>query len=307
MNYLETLRQSKEKEQVAYQAFMLKAKDAETQFFCFFEGKDSPYYASRISFYYPKNIPINCGGRENVLKVHALIKNHREYDKYKKAYFMDKDFNPTLPAQDPPIFETPCYSIENFYTSCEVFEAILLHFFGFSAQDVDFQACLQLYKDRQKEFHEATLLFNAWYACLIDLRNSAGKKTGVSLAEKLPKDFITISLDSVTQQYDLALIKRTFPDATPINATDLEAKIQIFQACNAQQTFRGKFEMQFLLEMIFLLIDDANTKNKQIFVKNKINATFGQGARMNNEQGLLAFSGQAETPQSLKDYLQLFI
>ena len=125
MSYLDELRQSRGKAQVAYQDFILHTRANKEGLFCFFEGKDNAYYIPRVKQFTNKYHPINCGGREKVLKVYDLINNHREYDQYKKAFFIDRDFNPSLSPPNPKIFETPCYSIENFYTSVNVFQEII--------------------------------------------------------------------------------------------------------------------------------------------------------------------------------------
>ena len=117
MSYLDTLKQSKDKPQVAFQEFTLSTRKHAEHLFCFFEGKDNPYYVPRIKRFTDNYFPIKCGGRENVLEVYRLITNRVEYNHYKKAFFIDRDFNPTLPIQNPPIFETPCYAIENLYVS----------------------------------------------------------------------------------------------------------------------------------------------------------------------------------------------
>ena len=58
MSYIEELRQSKNKAQVAYQEFALSTKKLPTHLFCFFEGKDNPYYVPRIKrFTERKRIP----------------------------------------------------------------------------------------------------------------------------------------------------------------------------------------------------------------------------------------------------------
>jgi Protein of unknown function (DUF4435) len=115
-----------------------------------------------------------------------LITTHKEYDKYKKAFFIDRDFNPSLPAHNPPIFETPCYSIENLYVSFDVFKAILINEFHLSeVSDSAFETCLTLYMKMQNEYHDAIMLFNAWYACLIDIRNKESIQTGVTLGERI--------------------------------------------------------------------------------------------------------------------------
>ena len=76
-------------------------------FFCFFEGKDNAYYVPRIKSFTENYYPIQCGGRDKVLAVHRLITYHFEYDKYKKGFFIDRDFNEPLQSLEPPVFETP--------------------------------------------------------------------------------------------------------------------------------------------------------------------------------------------------------
>lgn len=125
MSYLDKLKQSRNKPQVAYQEFNLYTRQNKDGLFCFFEGKDNAYYVPRIKHFTDNYHPIMCGGRDKVLDVYRLINIHREYDKYKKAFFIDRDFNEPLAPHNPPIFETPCYSIENFYVSVNVFKEIL--------------------------------------------------------------------------------------------------------------------------------------------------------------------------------------
>jgi hypothetical protein len=154
--------------------------------------------------------------------------------------------------------------------------------------------------NRQKEFHQATILFNAWYACLIEMRHTTDDKTGVQLEDRLPKNFITISLQSISAHYDIEKIKQTFPTALEPSDDVLQTKIAEFNQSEAHKIFRGKYEMQFLVTMIELMIQDS-AKNKN-YIKQKLNFTFGE--KLSNEQALGIFSSYAETPESLIVYLQ---
>lgn len=317
MTYLEQLRQSKDKAQVTFQEFALSTGRYPNHLFCFFEGKDNPYYVPRIKRFTPNYQPIKCGGREKVLEVYKLITNRPEYSNYKKAFFIDRDFNEPLEELNPPIFETPCYSIENLYVSVDVFKEILInefHLSEFSDRNI-LEVCISLYRDRQNEFHDAVCLFNSWYACLIELRNSTGQHTGVTLGEKIifkGKDneergkkflnFIDLSLTSVTANYNIQKIKETFPNATEIEDTQLNKKYQDFLNCEQHKVFRGKFELQFLVRFIQLLLKDAFTK-KEVF-KDKPKFAFGDGNSLDNQQAINIFEGYAETPESLIQYLQ---
>jgi hypothetical protein len=304
MSYIDRLRKSREKAQVAYQEFVLHAGKGKDGLFCFFEGKDNTYYVPRIKRFTDNYHQIKCGGRDKVLDVYRLITIHSEYDKYKKAFFIDRDFNESLPPHNPPIFETPCYSIENFYVSVDVFKEILINELHLSeVSDEAFQVCITLFIDRQKEFHQAIALFNAWYACLIETRNTTGNQTGVNLDDKLPKDFIYFTLDSVVKKYDIEKIKQTFPQASEISEEILNTKLAEFTNCDQCKVFRGKYEMLFLVTMIELILQDSSNPKK--YVEQKIKFAFGE--KLSNEQAISIFSPYAETPETLNDYLKQLI
>ena len=299
-----------------YQEFALSTRKFSTHLFCFFEGKDNAYYVPRIRRFTESYHPIKCGGREKVLEVYKIIVNRPEYNRYKKAFFIDRDFNPSLSATVPPIFETPCYSIENFYVSVNVFKDILTNEFHVSevSDQPRFQDCLALYTKRQEEFHEAIRLFNTWYACLVDIKNETGKEAGATLGElsifkgkdkeggKKYLKFIDFTLQLVSPDYDFEKIKATFPEATDVPMEMLLGKHEQFKNCDACKVFRGKFEMQFLVKFIQLLIHDSLTA--KTVVKSKINFAFGDASSMNNEQAINIFEGYADTPHSLIDYLK---
>lgn len=304
MLYIDQLRKSREKAQVAYQEFVLHAGKGKDGLFCFFEGNDNAYYVPRIKRFTDNYHPIKCGGRDKVLDVYRLITIHSEYDKYKKAFFVDRDFNESLAPRNPPIFETPGYSIENFYVSVDVFKEILINELHLSeVSDEAFKVCITLFTDRQAEFHQATALFNAWYACLIEIRNKTGNQTGVNLDDKLPKDFLDFRLDSVVKKYDFEKIKQTFPQASEVSEDILNTKLAEFTDCDQCKVFRGKYEMLFLVTMIELILQDSSNTKK--YVKQKIKFAFGE--KLSNEQAISIFSAYAETPETLNDYLKQVI
>ncbi|MEG3859985.1 DUF4435 domain-containing protein [Microcoleus sp. herbarium12] len=304
MLYIDQLRKSREKAQVAYQEFVLHAGKGKDGLFCFFEGNDNAYYVPRIKRFTDNYHPIKCGGRDKVLDVYRLITIHSEYDKYKKAFFVDRDFNESLPPRNPPIFETPGYSIENFYVSVDVFKEILINELHLSeVSDEAFQVCIRIFTDRQEEFHQATALFNAWYACLIEIRNKTGNQTGVNLDHKLPKDFINFTLDSVVKKYDIEKIKQTFPNASEVSEGILNTKLAEFSDCDRCKVFRGKYEMLFLVTRIELILQDSSSPQK--YIQQKIKFAFGE--KLNNEQAISIFSAYAETPETLNDYLKQVI
>ena len=72
----------------AFRKFNLAIQKNPDYLFCFFEGSDEVYYAERIKMFTEKYKIIPCGGRQRLLKTYQLIKANKEYDKYKKAFFL---------------------------------------------------------------------------------------------------------------------------------------------------------------------------------------------------------------------------
>ncbi|WP_329804716.1 DUF4435 domain-containing protein [Flavobacterium facile] len=294
---VEQMRNSTMEPVVAYTEFMNSTAKLTNHLFCFFEGKDNPYYVPRIKKHTTDFHPIKCGGRSKVLEVHNLIKNQAVYNKYKKAFFIDKDFNETLSLQNPPVFETACYSIENLYVSQSVFKEILSNEFHLSeTTNTLFEKYSKLYKERQDEFHSAVLLFNAWYACLIDIRNSDGIKTGVQLADKMDRGLIQISIDEVAQNYSIQDLKDKYPNASEIDGEVLNQKIEEFKNCDVSKMFRGKYEMEFLIKFIDCMLAESRLNRESI--------TFPFASPLTNQQAISIFSNYAETPETLDDYLK---
>jgi hypothetical protein len=307
MMTVEEMRNARREKSPVFTHYTLLTGKYPTHLFCFFEGNDNDYYVQRIRTFTDDFKPLRCGNRNAVLDVHRLIAGHKEHEKYKKAFFIDRDFNPPLAATNPPIYETPCYSIENLYVSPEVFERILINKFHLSPgkeEEIKIIAvCMETYKARQNEFHAAVCLFNAWYACLMDIKNATGQEAGASLDEKLPKGFVEVSLQGVTSDYDLEKIKTTFPKATEVETEVLNRKVAEFSTCEQSKVFRGKYEISFLIGFIHLLLKDYE-KGKHV-VQKKLKFAFGDASSLNIQQAIDIFSDCAETPKCLRDYLAL--
>lgn len=280
---------------VAYITFTKHVKSDKLGLFCFFEGKDSPYYGLRVKSVFNGNYyPINCSGKSQVLKVYELINYHREYDAYKKAFFIDRDFD--VAVSNPQIYETPCYSVENLYTDISVFHEILKSEFGLHETDEDFERCLDTYNKLQKDYHSCATLFNAWYACLVHIRNTTKQKIEVRLDDSIPKDFMSISLDGVLANYDLSAIQAKYPNAPNVDIVTLENKIMEMNAQDKGKVFRGKFELNFMLKILEALIVDSKTPQSYISRPIKYHITYSQA--------ISQFSQYAETPEKLISYIR---
>lgn len=289
------IREREESANVAYMTFMKHIRQDKNGLFCFFEGNDAPYYQIRIRNVYQDNYyPIKCKGKSKVLKVYELINNHRIYDKYRKGFFVDSDFD--LPINNPAIYETPCYSIENFYTNPSVFSEILKNELGLTEVSESYANAMNCYVELHQQFLEKTTLFNAWYACLKDVRNQNGTETGASLSDKFPKGFVKMALDKIEIAYDFDKIKTTFSDALLITESILNQKIERFNQSDKNYIFRGKFAFFAMLEILEKLVEDSRNTKQVIKEKVKYNVT--------QSQGISQFAQYAKTPPCLMAYLE---
>jgi hypothetical protein len=290
---------------VIFTKFALSVGQCKDGLFCFFEGYDSDYYLSRLIRFCKDDIrPFNCQNKKGVLHVHYLIKNKEEYNKYKKGYFIDRDYDESIIGQyDPPIYETPCYSIENLYCSKEVFKKILLfkgHLFG---TDADFNYCMELYEARQEEFHNATLLLNAWCACIRieEVKMNVPEKDKLKLRNPMPPGIVNISLEEVTPIYTLEYLNTEFSRVVRVDEGKLMDKIAYLEKKNKLYVFRGKFELHFLIEFLKLININLKPDKVQRYFDEPINIHIDRARILNY------FSDYAETPASLEDYIKSIV
>lgn len=301
MTYLTELRQSRSRPAVIFQEFATVAPNKQDYLFCFFEGAsgaDNPYYIPRIMRHTSDYYPIRCAGKENVLKAHEIITGKPEYQSYKKAFFIDRDFDPPISSSIKFVFETPCYSIENLYSSSRVFSDILISHFGLSISDPDYAACMSIFNKLQSEYHQATLLFNSWYSLLIDYRNLHKTNIKAQLEDKIPTNFVRIQLSGVSSHYTLSDLEAAFPNAPKIPQADVNLRISQFSQQNMCEVFRGKFELSFVCRIIELLVEDS--KNAKTIIKANINL---HHSTLTVEQAISILSCYAETPTSLIAFL----
>ncbi len=284
----------------AYLRFALQVGHFPNDLFCFYENKDADYYYLRIDKYFcGKNQPIKCGNKKKVIGTHNLISKKDEYNKYKKAYFVDRDFDDSIHEMYPSIYETPCYSIENLYCTKDVVSEILKNKLDLLENSKEYNKWLDLYSNLQNQYLDAILVFNAWYSCHIDSKNKKEKESSeeimmqLKLEHKLPTRFIKIELTGIQKNYGMNEIKELYPNALEITEDKLKSKIEEFKSCNKIYTFRGKY----VLELLYQFLDQISQDNS---FKGKVKFHVERTTLLNQ---LTVF---AETPESLITYLGSF-
>ena len=140
-------------------------KDSPKVCYGFVEGKDDPsYYRTAIK----QNIDKDCsiilypsGGKEIVKYVYEEIRN-RNYPIEKIVYFMDRDLsciiNDTNIINDPYVYITDNYSIENDILNDDTLESVMQDILGFCATPLDeLNTIKKLYNQQLDDFDNKIL------------------------------------------------------------------------------------------------------------------------------------------------------
>jgi hypothetical protein len=286
---------------VAYQTFVLLTSSSPNALFCFFEGKDAPYYHLRIkSNYHGEFHYIKCGGKSKVKKVNELIKSHPQYKKFKKAFFVDRDFDKSIKDKLAEIYETPCYSIENLYCSKISLIELLKTDFQLTENSQEFKTILPIYDKLIKEFLEASLMFNAWYKLQKEKQEDTMTPNNVNLSESLIPDMIKVNLTAIIKDYDLNKILLKYPNSIPIANDELESKINELSKSDLAMSLRGKYILNFFIGFIRLLLSDANDPAKRTILTQKIKYN------LDNSTALTMLTTYAASPTCLIDFIKQF-
>ena len=298
---VEEARKHRTKATAIFTEFCLARDEYKTKLFCFFEGEDYKYYQSRLEEFtgydYSEIIYYNCNGKNEVLKVHDLIKQQQRYRSVKKAFFIDKDYV-VMRDLTSDMYQTPCSSIENLYTSVETFCRVINREFGISANEADFLKLRKDYTNRQKEFHSGMKYFNGW------LCYHRHKEDGISNRINLKKikiwKFIKkISIDQVLEEerIDFEKCYSMFPKVEREgDGEELNECLSHLEKANLHQHSRGKFELTFFKE----ILEDLKSKNSagEYFSKKRTSVN------LNTSENILStLSLCADTPNCLKEFL----
>lgn len=267
-------------------------------FFVFYEGQDNDYYYPRIRHYSSLEVePINCRGKEKVISVYKILVTKSEYDKYRKGFFIDKDFDLNTDSIPSNFYITSGYSAENYYMSDNCMEQFLKQKHYFHTGDPLLNKIMADYRKMRQSYFDAILLYNTWYCAI--RRKYGNTVRGISLGSKMPTGFITCDLknSSVTQTYTLATIESIFPaySSYPVTSAELQdAENYIKQ--DLLKNIRGKFGMRFIQIYITYLQD--------MFRTDPVYANYKRNLPFSYDNIMSILSPFADTEQSLIDYIQ---
>ncbi len=173
--------------------------------FCFYEGKDDKlYYDRKIEDNINSNkyYTIIAEGKKNVMQALKLIAADSCYDNVSKMFFIDSDFD-NHQEINKNLYQTPCYSIENFYVEKDSFIKILKTIFYLNESDLDFKNCMKLYHRRFKEFHKIMLAYNSRLKYIRECYNdnSTFEKYNCSFNDSI-NNLVNICLNKIQKKPD---------------------------------------------------------------------------------------------------------
>lgn len=263
--------------------------------FCFVEGDDAKYYEIRVRSYLLARAVhfIACNGKEGVLRLRTLTRSHGPV----RMYFIDRDYDSH--HTELAIFETPCYSIENFYVSEEAVSRVLQREYGLSPLDADYERCMSLYRETQKRFHSATMALNVWASCQRDAYVSGNLNCRVNLRNLNLNQLVSVELGKAIPRYTIALLHEICTEAVRIDNAALCERSRYFHAQDKAKSFRGKFEVYLLRVFLLKLKEDRCSQQPRIFSHRATVHLNLSSANLVSE-----LSQYADTPETLRQYVE---
>ncbi len=285
---------SAENESTYFIDFNAKCSNYGTSYaYCFVENYDLSFYPHRVEDILGcKATGIPCEGKKNVLSVFTLIKSKPEYNKYTTRFFVDADFDDNT-AIDSHVYVTTCYSIENLFVDEDVISKILECEYQVRPQDPNgkHQKCLSLYRKELSDFHQAVLLYNAWYRA--EKRRGLTKEQKVNLGDTVKSDMIDLTIGAINASYTKEALEAIFPLAHIVSDEEISENCS-YLSIN-QQMMRGKFEIQFLDKFFEFLNKDANG-GRQYVVNRK-------GVSIDQKRMISNFEKYVSTPADMREYI----
>ncbi|MCZ4410002.1 DUF4435 domain-containing protein [Cryomorphaceae bacterium 1068] len=275
-------------------------KKYDNPLYCCFEGEDYKYYGIRIESYkekdYQKIIPLKCGGKKEVVRLYALIDKETTLNIRPFVYFIDRDFDNPIDKDEFDMYETPCYSVENLYTTTCAFERILVNELKVEETDELYEHCVKLFAQRQSEFHSGISLLNGWIYCQ---RRNEDPDNRLNLSSfnlnSLIETFNLSSVDFI--DYDIAYLESEFDGSLSVEIDEVNTAREILDT-NPQELYRGKFEIEFLYNFLTQLVQSINKKEAPFETRTKVRLNISKVNLISE------LSQYAKTPSCLKEHIK---
>lgn len=298
-------------------SFELSKNKSKDSYFVFYEGEDRKYYNSRIKKYTNQELLTHdCSGKNGVIEVYEnILKRHQNNLIARCMFFVDRDFG--LENVPKAIYETPEYSIENFYIKRESLENILKDEFGMTIFSEDYESILLEYTNTFLEFQKKISLVLIWYlACKkndfdVELEDAFNITSLFELSEnKLVSDDILHDAESVIISYETYLKKKIFNNSKKkaLYEKDIiiynEKRHDILQTIKVEEknydpiiSLRGKYGLDFFQ----MFLKHILKKHKEGKLQKKYKTVY---FNVDSKNLLSVLDKYAVTPSCLITYIQ---
>lgn len=300
MALIDEMKVAREEPIVGFAEFLKSCQPGSSLLYCFMEAKDDEiYYSSIIRSIIDKEFEtFKCRNKDGVIKVYHLIKAQSSYQNIKTGFFVDRDFDPLI--NNPYIFETPFHSIENFYTDIGCIKKIFHQQFGIDRVNdaADYSICVNLYLSLQEEFHNKVLNLNAWLCCHADERNN-GNCLRINVDDKIKwQEVVSPDLDAINiPNYTYDEINQLL-NTRLISEDVFQQKIEAFKTVEAAHTFRGKFEIRFLISFLKMFCQQISKPRAKLCKRR-----YSTNLQFKLENVITILSSYAFVPTCLKEYI----
>jgi hypothetical protein len=168
MSFTDLLRNARSSRASVVHKFLTNYDPSSSRVFAFVEGDaDEVFYRAQIQKYVSDQRQIflyNCEGKSGVCNAFEdIIKRYPKCERV--LFFLDKDVDDIVGApwpSDPRIFNTECYSIENYIVSRDSLSRYFKDFVRVRRVEVDLDSVLMHFNDGLETFHRLMLPVMAW-------------------------------------------------------------------------------------------------------------------------------------------------
>ncbi|KPJ23179.1 DUF4435 domain-containing protein [Streptococcus phocae] len=268
--------------------------------YLFFEGKDDfKYYCPRVFniFHMEEYEKYDCNGKENVIKIHDLIKKKTSDDhKIVKMFFVDKDFDDNS-LLDDDIYVTPTYSIENLYFTDYAIKNMIKGEMGLSSHskedEADFHVAFNYLRKCRYEIINNIIYGNAYYSLQI-------KKAYILGVDK-PNLVPIKKYDAIKNILSVEDVKDKVKNCIEITEDEIKMECSRLKS-EPVKLLRGKYLLEKMPKYINKIVEESNKGIKcadHMFSKKR------HMCLNTSESTLISdLSNYAETPTCLINYIQ---
>lgn len=280
--------------------------------FCFFEGEDRKYYNDRVEEQLTdiQIIGYVCGNRDEVIKVYKKILSEKDEMSH-LLFFVDRDYNFDSYEDNDHVYQTPEYSIENFYCKKIVVKKIMETEFGIQPDSEDMINILSLFEKSLEEFLEYYSCINIWYM------SCKKKNISVQITKFKPKKDIEFSKsalilknNAITQkniaEYYKELLekdvgRKKYAESNLVEySTNLDLIKEEIEVSSNDYNFNRDFRGKFALEFLKIFIGYIKKMNKEENLEKKYPHIY---IDEHDKNILSSLSRYASTPSCLKQYI----